>query len=86
MPDHVLPQTGWTTDLPWAAAFHMEPKNFRSLLKRYRIPHVPLGQTVLIDASVFYQHISQFMIQTDNDEGNNDDDPKPKRKPKPKVR
>lgn len=82
-----LPQTGWVTDEEFAAAFHMEKKSFRRLLRARGMPHALIGQTGLIDVDRFYKHISTFMIFTDNDKGkDNGPTTKTKPKPKPKIR
>jgi predicted DNA-binding transcriptional regulator AlpA len=56
-----LPQSGWTTEGPWCAALQIQKKEFLLLLKRYRVPHIPFGRSVLIDVSRFYQHMSELV-------------------------
>lgn len=57
---HSLPQSGWTTDGPWCTALQMQ-KDFLLLLKKFGVPHIPFGRSVLIDVSRFYQHLSGWL-------------------------
>lgn len=56
-----LPQSGWTTEGPWCAALQIQKKEFLLLLKRFCVPHIPFGHSVLIDVSRFYQHMSEWL-------------------------
>jgi predicted DNA-binding transcriptional regulator AlpA len=56
-----LPQSGWTTEVPWCAATQIQKKEFLLLLKHYCVPHIPFGHSVLIDVSRFYQHMSEWL-------------------------
>ena len=56
-----LPQSGWTTEGPWCAALQIQKKEFLILLKRFCVPHIPFGRSVLIDVPRFYQHMSEWL-------------------------
>jgi predicted DNA-binding transcriptional regulator AlpA len=56
-----LPQSGWTTEVPWCAALEMQKKEFLLLLERFGVPHIPFGRSVLIEVSRFYQHMSGWL-------------------------
>ena len=64
-----LPQTGWTTEVPWCAALEIQKKEFLLLLERFGVPHIPFGRSVLIDVSRFYQHMSGWLDNQANKPG-----------------
>ena len=63
-----LPQTGWHTDIVWAAAFDEEVSTFRKKCQEHKIPRRRWGNVIVVRAEDLFSHMAtEGMEATEED-------------------